>query len=171
MIVFALASNYNDIEKDLFPTKMSPIQEQVNLLDIAQEMISPKDGSIGLHYLGVGYHFPNFHIVDFLGKAEPYITRTDVKFGPIGHNRWDYDYAFKKYDIIIIPIEDSVIKEVSATDFILEKEDWMFWKVCAQTALGSGMYGYIPADYFGNSTFGALVRTDKIGLFLKKDGW
>lgn len=167
VIVLSLASNYKDITKDLFPTKMTPVQEQVNLLNIAQEKISPKDGSIGLHYLGLGYHFPNFHIVDFLGKAEPHIARTSVKFGPIGHNRWDYDYALEKYNIVIIPIQDSVIEEVSKTDFILEKEDWMFLKVGAQAALGSGMYEYIPADHFGNNTFGALVRTDQIDRFHK----
>lgn len=169
IVVCLMATNYKVIINQVFLSSgvegASPVEEQVRLLSDASEKIGVRDGSIGLHYLGVAYHFPDFHVVDFLGKAEPRIAQTEVQFGPIGHNRWDYEYTFAAYDIAIIPIQDRVIERVIAPDFVLKNKNYMFWDECAQIALRSGNYQYVPAEYFGNRTFGALVRTDLLGRF------
>jgi len=141
------------------------ILEQVRVAHVINEVLEPADGSIGLHYLGLGYHTPAFHVVDFLGKAEPHIARTQVKFGPPGHNRWDYDYALSNYDIAIIPIGESVVRMVSEPGFEIVQRDWMFWGIAAKTALDSGRYTYVTAAEFGNQDLGALVRNDLLGKF------
>lgn len=169
VLIFLLSSNYRTILQYTFlgfrDENMSAVEEQVRLLDFASSRLGEQDGSIGLHYLGVAYHFPDYHVVDFLGKAEPFIANTEVQFGPIGHNRWDYSYAFSNYDISIVPIQDVVIDSVTAPDFELSDRNYVFWDVCALFALQSGNYRYIPAQYFGNRTFGALVRIDLLERF------
>ena len=149
------------------PDLNTPISEQVRIAHVINQKISPKSGSVGMHYLGVSYHLPNFHIVDFLGKAEPYIAQTEIKAGPIGHNRWDYDYAFEKYDIAVVPIRDATVMLVQSNGFVLQNQSSMFWYKCALRAIKSGNYQYIPSEYFQNQNFGAFVRNDLVHLFDK----
>ena len=140
----------------------------MRLLSVAEQHISPDDGSIGLHYLGIGFHFLDFHVVDFLGKAEPHIARTAVRIGPIGHNKWDYDHAFEKYKIAIIPMPDTTVENILSDNYVITKKSLIFWEICALKALSSGNYEFIPAKVFGNKSFGALVRKDLAERFLAK---
>ena len=142
-----------------------PFSEQIRIAHAINKNLDPADGSVGLHYLGMGYHTPTFHVVDFLGKAEPYIARTQVKFGPSGHNRWDYDYALSNYNIAVIPIGESFVKMVGEPGYEIVQRDWMYWEVAASTALNSGNYTYLAAVDFGNEEFGAFIRNDLLGKF------
>lgn len=139
--------------------------EQLRLAQSIRENVPPSAGSIGLHWLGVGYHLPEFHIVDFLGKAEPTIAQTEIRPGPVGHNRWDYDYAFDAYDIAIIPMRDKVVDQVTESDFQLEMKPFVFWQEAALKALDDGDFTYLPASLFGNTQFGAFVRNDILHQF------
>lgn len=134
--------------------------EHIRVLHKVSERLEPDDGSIGLHYLGVSYHIPEFHVVDFLGKAEPYIASTQPKYGPIGHNKWDYQYAFERYNIAVVPIQDRMVRKASSPKFRVRQGKWMFWWVCVQFMLSSDAYVYLPSEYFGNSVYGAFVRRD-----------
>ncbi len=169
-ISLALLSNSLGIAREVYvdQKRASPIEEQVRLLSIAEQYISPNDGSIGLHYLGIGFHFLDFHVVDFLGKAEPHIARTAVKIGPIGHNKWDYDHAFEKYKIAIIPMPDTTVENVLSDNYVITKKSLMFWEICALKALSSGNYEFIPAKIFGNKSYGALLRKDLAKRFISK---
>ena len=77
----------------------SSIRSQIILADKIKKNLEPSDGSIGLHYLGISYHLPDFHVVDFLGKANEHIAKSNYKNLLIGHNKWDYSYAFKNFNI------------------------------------------------------------------------
>ncbi len=151
------------LKNQIVPTeenKASLINDQLRLAGWVNSKISPEDGSIGLHYLGIGYHMPKFHIVDFLGKAEKYIAKTPTKYGPIGHNKWDYDYAYATYDISIIPIKDNIVEKVNSNNYVRRDKDLVFWEDCARYAETSGKYTYYPASYFGNSYYGAYIKND-----------
>jgi len=59
--------------------------------------LNPKDGSIGLFYAGMAFHLMEFETADFLGKADELIARSDRKWGPPGHNKWDIGATLKKW--------------------------------------------------------------------------
>jgi hypothetical protein len=121
-------------------------QSQVVLAAGLAQRLNPDVGSIGMHALGIGYHMPEFHIVDFLGKAEPYIARSTAHPGRIGHNKWDYDYAFSNYDIaavsmpISMPI--SMVKRVRAPNYQPRKTGDQFWDIAILKMLSSGDYRF-----------------------------
>ena len=136
------------------------IEGQIRVTALIECAFTPADGSIGLHFLGVGYHAPEFHIVDFLGKAEPVIARTDPKFGRIGHNKWDYPYAFQNYDIAVIPIRDVAVERARDPDFVISQTDTMYLVILSRFLDETGGYTYVPAQDLGNVTTGAFVKTD-----------
>lgn len=161
IVLLTIVGNYQLILRSTLQSERdSAAVEQIRVLHKVSERLDPSDGSIGMHYLGVSYHIPEFHVVDFLGKAEPYIASTPPKYGPIGHNRWDYQYAFERYNIAVVPITDSMVLEVSSPQFTLTQRNFMFWQECVQLMLHSGAYVYLSSEYFGNSSFGAFVRKD-----------
>ena len=84
--------------------KLSSQETQMILASHILSKLEKKDGSIGLHWAGIGYHLGDFNIVDFLGKADDYIAKTKPKNNSIGHNKWDYEYSFKKYNIAAVPM-------------------------------------------------------------------
>lgn len=140
--------------------------EQIRIAHSLNHNILPADGSIGLHYLGISFHVPTFHVVDFLGKAEPYIARSQVRYGPIGHNRWDYGYALSNYKIAAIPIMANVVRRVQSLDYKLEEHDYMFWEIAATTILLSENYTFLGPEFFENETFGAFIRKDLVANFM-----
>lgn len=168
LMISVIAWNSKNVINDIFWLHSSANIEQIRISQKVNDAMSPDEGSIGLHYLGAGYHFADFHIVDFLGKADPHIARTDVKFGPVGHNRWDYDYAFEKFDIAVIPIEQSVVSRVTTSGFNITNHDFMFWDIAAVKILSLGSYVYLPPEVFGNEDFGAFVKRELAPRFMTR---
>ena len=143
------------------------IQQQVHVAHGINQHLMPSDGSVGMHWLGVAYHMPAYHIVDFLGKSEPVIAKSDPKTGPIGHNKWDYEYAFDSYDIAAIPMREETVTAVTAPGYSLSTSDTMFWEIGVQEILDRGNYVFVPAKAFENPEggFGLFVRQDLIDRF------
>lgn len=78
--------------------------DQIKLVPTIQEHIRPEDGSIGLFWLGaLSYYLPGYSATDFLGKADPVIAHEPVKWGPVGHNKWDIDFSLRNRNIAVIP--------------------------------------------------------------------
>lgn len=166
VLLASILGNYSTITRNAIkPITYNAEVQQIRILHHTKDRLHPSDGSIGLHWLGVGFHAPEFHIVDFLGKAEPHIASTQPKVGPIGHNRWDYEYAFQNYNIAIIPHSDVTVSTVSSLGFSLVQKDFMFWEEVALFLMSSGEYTYLPAKTFGNDSFGAFVRNDLVAKF------
>ncbi|WP_112321235.1 hypothetical protein [Oceanibium sediminis] len=132
----------------------------VALTQLIADRLSPQDGSIGLHRLGMGYHLPDFHIVDFLGKAEPHIARTAPQRGPKGHNKWDYDHAFATYDIAAAPFPMSEADLLQYED--LPPHNWMYLWIFGRKLLTDPEYVLLSPEALGGSQtdWGLFVRTD-----------
>lgn len=82
----------------------SPTAQQFRVAKWIDENLNPKDGAIGMYYLGVGFHIPRFELADFLGKADETIANSGLKWGPPGHNKWDTDKTLNKWPLqAIIP--------------------------------------------------------------------
>lgn len=170
VVLVSIFGNYDTVWDGAFRSPQddyfySDEVQQIRVLHAVNERLEANDGSVGMHFLGVSYHIPKFHVVDFLGKAEPHIADTPPKYGPIGHNRWDYEYAFETYNIAVVPIEDQMVRRVSSPQFTLKVRYWMFWEECVQLMLNSDTYVYLSSDYFGNKTWGAFVRKDLVEKF------
>ncbi len=55
--------------------------------------LRPAD-TVGVFYAGITpYYMPRQRFHDFLGKCDAHIARSPAKWGPPGHNKWDYDYS------------------------------------------------------------------------------
>ncbi|MBT8474326.1 MAG: hypothetical protein KJO78_02530 [Alphaproteobacteria bacterium] len=145
------------------------IAEQVRIADALSGRIAPQDGSVGLHYLGIGYHLPAFHVVDFLGKAEPVIARSPAKFGPIGHNKWDYEYAFSAYEIAAFPFPAFRVDAVAQPDYAPPDDLDLLgpWMSAAYFMSNAKTHTFIRPEVFGNSPggFGLFVRNDLLDRF------
>ena len=160
--IFLLLANFKAIARyNLFlsgPHNLA-VKEQLSLVGWINDHLKPEDGSIGLHPLGYGYHLPKFHIVDFLGKAEKHIAQLEPKFGPVGHNKWDYDYAFSTYKIIAVPHHISP-KQVRSDSFKIIEKDFMFQEVSAKYIVDNKNYVFIEPRNFGNTEYGLYVSRD-----------
>ncbi|WP_112321236.1 hypothetical protein [Oceanibium sediminis] len=129
--------------------------------------LTPNDGSIGLHNLGMGYYLPEFHITDFLGKAEPHIARLPAGRGAKGHNKWDYDYAFDTYDIAAAPFPE---KEFAAlSDPAPALRQWEFNWVFGRKLLADPDYVYLNPEALGigQTDWGLFVRADLVDRFAR----
>jgi hypothetical protein len=154
---------------DGFEEKQRPIVEQMRVASVLNCALEPDDGSIGLHYLGIGYHMPKFHVVDFLGKADPVIASRPKVFGPIGHDKWDYDYSFATYDIAAVPINKKTVDHVRDSDFQLQNKNFMFWEIAIIKMEEDKIYEFVPPDHFGNTEWGAYVKRNAVEKLLSKE--
>lgn len=151
------------LKRERFGEGKEAQKEQIKLAEVIKQRIDPSDGTVGLHYLGIGYHMLNFTITDFLGKAEPHIARSEAKVGPIGHNKWDYEYAFKTYDIAIIPMRIAHHEKWGkAKEKKIEEKKWMYWDVLSKKLEKNGDYRFVYPKEMG-------VRNDKWGVYVKTD--
>lgn len=136
--------------------------QQIRVATEIKTRLEPSDGSIGLHFLGIGYHLPRFHVTDFLGKAEPVIARSEPRPGPVGHNKWDYAYAFDAYDIAAVPIHEKTVVRVEASNYTRDPHRlWVFWEDAVVEMKTRG-YVFIDPVRFGNPPggFGLYIRPD-----------
>ncbi|MEO1602504.1 MAG: hypothetical protein AAFU49_18985 [Pseudomonadota bacterium] len=120
---------------------------QVELMQVIGAVITPSDGSVGLHRLGLGYHLPEHHIVDFLGKADPVIARQVSKGGPIGHNKWDYGHSLSAYDVVAAPVKASGHEQVLAGS-VSDAPTRSDWSLMARAFIETGRYAYIAPERF-----------------------
>lgn len=133
---------------------------QLGLIALIKEAVPPAEGSIGLHTLGLGYHLPEHHIVDFLGKADPVIARSQRRWGIVAHDKWDYEHSFSSSPIAAIPVHHGTLRRVErAPDADYETERHTYMAPMAAFALRSGDYVYLaPRDLCRGGSFGLLVR-------------
>lgn len=136
--------------------------QQIRISAEIKNRLKPSDGSIGLHYLGIGYHLPKFHIADFLGKAEPNIARSTPRFGPVGHNKWDYRYIFETYNIAAAPMPQDAIVRVEDPTYRRTLRPYLLYWEDGVVEMKSRGYVFIPPSRFGNAPggFGLYVRPD-----------
>lgn len=130
--------------------------------------LDPADGAIGLFYLGVAYHLPRFEAADFLGKADEMIAATPVKWGPPGHNKWDFSKTLRKWNPqLIIP--------AAASDPSLPGR--IIWAAGAVSERSD--FGFLPALILDKKTEAAYAYcylplseqrvADAFGFFLRRD--
>ena len=130
--------------------------------------LEPKDGPIGFFFLGVSFHLDKFEAADFLGKADELIARSNKKWGPPGHNKWDFNATLDKWKPqAIIPAihsdfsNDRIVAE--ARKKVQAKVDYGFASELILDPRISKDY-----DYCYVRTFRSDLK-DKWGLFLRKD--
>lgn len=146
-----------------------PPSERMRIAQVINQKISPDDGSIALHWLGIGYHMPDFHIVDFLGKAEPHIASLDPVEGlGVGHNKFDYNYAFSTYNIAAFPVDKYACDLASLLLNKGSKPDLTdIYLLSCFHALKTGSYNFISPEELGlTGPVGIVVRKDLIARFL-----
>ena len=148
------------------------LSDRIRISQIINSRINPSDGSIGLHWLGVGYHMPRFHIVDFLGKAEPKIAQMVPIAGlRVGHNKFDYAYAFSRYNIAAFPIDEYACR--TAEERISEASSpntLDYYVLACFEALSSRRYTFIRPQELGIAgQIGLAVRNDLTDRFRQGD--
>jgi hypothetical protein len=134
------------------------LASQMTLLESVAPVLEPADGSLGLHFLGLGYHMPRTHVVDFLGKADPVIARTDPIEGKIGHDKWDYDHSLGAHDVALMPVHATAHRWVTGDE---EPPPGRGWPDYVRAVLATGRYAYLPPERFCAPT--------AFGLYLRKD--
>ena len=150
----------------------SSIRSQIILADKIKKNLEPSDGSIGLHYLGISYHLPDFHVVDFLGKANEHIAKSNYKNLSIGHNKWDYSYSFENFNIAVVPLYywnyETALNRSKTGNFVGDKEG--FWNAAAEYIIKTGEYTFIYPNELNikkNLSLGLFVRNDLISKIKK----
>lgn len=142
--------------------------QQFSITQWMNDRLSPDDGSIGLFYLGMAFHLPDFEIADFLGKSDEKIARTEVKWGPPGHNKWDIEATVQKWNPqAIIPAGHSDISREGDYARSLEELDarnfWGFGPAlrASETVRTQYDYCYLPHSYASmEDRWGFLLRRD-----------
>ena len=107
----------------------SPTSSQYALANWMEKNLEPTDGSIGLYWLGIGYHLPSFEIADFLGKADELIASQPVKWGPPGHNKWNTGATIRKWNPQVIFPSISDLRDISVEEskkWIANRENFGF---------------------------------------------
>ena len=124
--------------------------------------LDPNEGSIGLHVLGTGYQLMDFHVVDFLGKAEPIIAKSEPKYGVIGHNKWDYPYIFSTYSIQGFPAFEEVVQSYRSGSEEFRIHNWSFMYAAVDYFETKTDYVYIPAEQLAGKTTGVYLRPELV---------
>lgn len=110
-------------------SELSATSAQFDVAMFINHKMDPRDGSVGLYWLGVGYHLPQFEIADFLGKADELIANESSQWGPPGHNKWDTNASVMKWNPqIIIPSQRDMF-EITVSEAISwqsQRQDWGF---------------------------------------------
>lgn len=141
---------------------------QVQIVRALDPILAPGDGSLGLHFLGIGYHLPDIHVVDYLGKADPVIARLPPREGLVGHNKWDYGYSLSAYDIAATPVPASAHRAVAdgaepadaASDGSDGTED-AGWQAFARAVLATDAYVFVgPERFCFPTSYGLYLRRD-----------
>lgn len=138
----------------------SAAADQVALAYYIENNISPKEGSIGLFYLGTGYQLPEYEVADFLGKSDEAIARTKPKWGPPGHNKWDIDKTIEKWNPAAIPLSMGIA---------LQAPEELERQLAAHTPFTFWNDLYLNSRIREGYTFCAPVSTLWTGLLLRND--
>ena len=81
------------IEIDKHPANVRNVQNCKLMREHATEN-RIRNPSVAVYYAGVTpYLCHEFRAIDLLGKSDEHIARMKVKFGRVGHNKFDYDYS------------------------------------------------------------------------------
>ncbi|MEW6263828.1 MAG: hypothetical protein AB1641_12200 [Thermodesulfobacteriota bacterium] len=142
-----------------------PKAAQLSLSPIIREKVRPADGDLGLFYLGaLSFYLPEFQATDFLGRADPVIARRPARPGPIGHNKWDFDYSLSRRRVAVIPMFELSRKE--AEKQVEEQRDFNFWAELVLHPVIQSRYRYLSAAELGlNHHWGLYVRKDLVDRF------
>ena len=158
----------NVSNKNSSSIELSSQESQMILASHILSKLEKKDGSIGLHWAGIGYHLEDFNIVDFLGKADGYIAKTKPKNNIIGHNKWDYEYSFKKYNIAAVPMYNYYLNLPTQQ---LKKNDNDFWLDLLNYLMNiNKKYTFLNAHELGidkKINMGLWVRNDLVNKIKK----
>lgn len=143
---------------------------QVRLMQVVRATVTPEEGRIGLHDLGISYWLPGFEIIDFLGKADPVIARSPPRGKLIAHTKWDYDYALNKAPIAAIPFFDAKIKDLRGEPTAYSAF-WGYQNAGAEAIYNDPRFDYLPPERFCFETvFGLFVRQDLTERFTNWEG-
>jgi hypothetical protein len=138
-----------------------PPREEAALSEYIQSHFTPADGQVGLFYLGaLGYYLPNYHIADFLGKADAVIAHEPVKWGPVGHNKWDIHHTLEARHVAVIPY--TLIPVSSAEDALRRKQNFAFIPALELDPYLRAHYTYFSPERLGLGYSGLLVRNDLV---------
>ncbi len=141
------------------------VANQVVLTTFLRDRIHPTDGQIGLFYLGaLAFYLPEYTVADFLGKADPVIAHEPVKWGPVGHNKWDIEHTLRDRHVSVVPF-DPIPDEV-ARDVVDRRRDQAGQAVLQLSPYMQAHYTYRSARELGNpGTQGLLIRNDLLDRF------
>jgi hypothetical protein len=149
-----LAASVNDLSQN-----SSPTAKQYLITMWMNKNLLAEDGAIGIYYLGMAYHLPNFEIADFLGKADEMIAGSKVQWGPPGHNKWNTSRTLAKWkpQAIIPPANMAELTMNQARERKRVQADWGFGPDLKLNSTIIAEYSYCfikdgflnQKDYFG----------------------
>ena len=139
--------------------------DQAILASYVRAHVTPDDGQIGLFVLGsLGYYLPEYRMADFLGKADPVIANEPVKWGLIGHNKWDIPYTLQARHVSVVPF--TPVPEDEARRVLASHADWAFNAAFQTDDYVRQHYTYRTSAQLGSpGTLGLYIRNDLLGRF------
>lgn len=165
---FNLAINESVVREE----NLTSTSAQYGLTRWIDKNLDPKNGPIGYFWLGVAYHLPNFEAADFLGKSDEMIARSNPKWGPPGHNKWNISKTISKWNPqLILPPEADMFRytEEFSRNWIETKSDWGFVPELRLNRSVNDAYLYctlISTSTVGNTkSYGFYLRNDLVRNF------
>ncbi len=130
-----------------------------------REHLSPADGEIGLFVLGsLSYYMPEYRFADFLGKADSHIANEPLKWGPIGHNKWDIPYTLQARHVSVVPFEP--LSTAEAQQRLRNHGDYAFFPAFQLDPYMNAHYTFRNAKQLGSpGPLGLYVRNDLLDRF------
>lgn len=167
-LIFSLIINLRFFATDFLLTRIESLEKPVNLHPTIEqyylsryisENIPQNDGAIGVMWLGTtGFYLIDYEIADFLGKADELIAITEVRSGPPGHNKWNTQLSFEKWNPAIVFSDIGTYNKIIADGCPIDFDyDWAFSDDILCSALNRGYIIHRPYDQFNQIL---LVRDD-----------
>ncbi|MCF8507061.1 MAG: hypothetical protein K9G59_19300 [Caulobacter sp.] len=135
---------------------------QIALAPVIRRHIEPKDGEIGLFYLGaLSYYLPEYAVADFLGKADPAVARGPAKWGPVGHNKWDFDHSLGNRRVAVVPLPEQTASTTVRRRLVEAETPFSFASELSLHPILNRDFVWLSPRLLGqNHAWGLWVRAD-----------
>lgn len=144
---------------------LDPQMGNVALAEIIRRHIQPSDGEIGIFWAGaLPYYLPEYRFRDVLGKADAKIAHESVKWGPPGHNKWDFTYVLTDRRPVLIPYFE--MSDSQAREMLNRHENYAYYAAFQENPLTRACYTYLSPRTLGvDFPMGLMVRDDLVARF------
>ncbi len=139
--------------------------QEASMASYLRRYIQPADGQIGLFTLGaLAYYLPEYTVADFLGKADSEIAHEPVKWGTVGHNKWDIEHTLRDRHVSVVPF--SPLPDEEARLILQTRRDFAFSAALQLSPYTAAHYTYRTWQQLGLlGNEGLLIRNDLLPRF------